>query len=152
MKKFLIAALLAIGIFSLVGVSIVSAQGWFKGGLNLDPEQIVQRQNQMFKNRAELLGISIDQIKEYWAQGKNMQEIIEELGVNKEELGEKIEQVCQGRIQERLQILVSNRVITQEQADQRLQALGEQSEKRGFHKDFRVGRDRRFGLKKDFGR
>jgi hypothetical protein len=147
MKKFLICALLAIGILGLVGAGTVSARGWFGGCADLDPETMIEKQNQMFEKKAEFFGISVDQIKEYWIQGKNMNEILEELGINKEEFWEQMKQSKQERMQEHLQIMVENGAITQEQADQRLEAMNNHFENGEMGKGFHKGFGGNFGLK-----
>lgn len=140
--KFLICSLLAVGIATLIGVNMVSAHGWFGNNANLDLETIVEKQNRMFEEKASFLGISVDKIKEYWVQGRNIKEIAEEIGIGEEVLQEKMKQARQGKTKERLQILVDNEVITQAQADQRLQFMEERFENgkmRGMGKGFGKG-------------
>ncbi len=121
-KKILWFSLLALVVLA-IGVSSVSARGWLDREGDIDPEKVVERQSQMFEQQADLLGISIDQLKEYWAQGKNIMEIAEELGFSQEDLQEKRQAECQARLEQELQNLVENGTITQEQADARLEAM-----------------------------
>ena len=140
MKKILIPTLLSIGIIGFMGVSIASAHGWGGGFFNLDPEEMAERQSQMFENKAGLLGVDVEEVKNYWAEGKNVREIIEELGIDEDEFQGRLREARQVRMESRLQALVDNEVITQEQADRRLQTMEERSE--GFENG---------ELKKNFG-
>jgi len=142
MKKLLVYSLLAVGLFSLLGVGVASA-GWFGRFSDASPEEIAQKQETMFQNKADFLGISVDEMKDAWAEGKNLKEIAEEQGITEEQLQERMMEAKQERLQSRLQIMVDNGVITQEQADQRLQFMEERftsGEMGGcFHKGFGKG-------------
>jgi len=39
----------------------------------------------MFENKAGLFGISVDEMKDYWAEGKNFKEIAEAEGITQEQ-------------------------------------------------------------------
>jgi len=140
MKKILVYSLLAVGLFSLLGVGVVSAQGWFGRFSDASPEEIVQKQETMFQKKADFLGISLDEMKDAWAEGKNLKEIAEEQGITEEQLQERMMEAKKERLQTRLQVMVDNEVITQEQADQRLQVMEERFANGemtgGFHKGF----------------
>jgi len=135
MKKSLIYTLLALGIFGLVGAGAVSARGGFGGFSDASPEEITQRFETMLQNKADLLGISVDEMKNAWTEGKRFMEIAEEQGITQEQFQE----IRRERIEARLQTLVEGGVITQEQADQRLQGIGEQLGGGGFRKGFHKG-------------
>lgn len=134
-NKILIFSLLVLSIFTALGISSASAHGWFHGFADIDPAKITERQNQMFENQANLLGINIDQIKEYWAQGKNMREIAEELNISDEDLQKKIQDQRKAGLEQELKILVDNGVITQAQADLRLKAMENMTMNCGFGHD-----------------
>jgi len=131
-KKVLMFSLLALTIFTAVGVSSVSAHGWFRGGADIDPVQVTERQSQMFEEKAELLGVSVDEVKSYWVENKNMGDIIEELGIDKDELKAKMKENRQEKMQTRLQVLVDGGIITQEQADSRLETMQDRLENGKF--------------------
>ena len=133
-NKFLFS-LLALTLFAAIGVNSVAAFGGIWRG-NLDPEQIIERQTQMFVQKAELFDISVEEVKEYWSQGKNMQEMAEELGITEDVLQQKMQAMRQENMKTRMQVLVDNGVVTQEQADSHVQAMGNRE----------IGR--RLGLKK----
>jgi DNA-binding phage protein len=143
MKKYLTYTLLALGIFSLVGAGAVSARGWFGGFNNTSPEEITQRFETMLQNKADLLGISVDEMQSAWAEGKTIIQIAEEQGISREQLQDLFKEARKEHLQNRLQVLVDNGVITQEQADQRLQGvewqLGGGGFRKGFHKGFGEG-------------
>jgi len=116
---------------SFLGVGIASAHGWF-GFDNATPEEIATRQESMFEHKADILGLSVDQIKDFWAEGKTFQEIIEESGITEEEIKDRMRELKQTRLEERLQTLVDQGVITQSQADRRLESINERIESGSF--------------------
>ena len=139
MKKILVYSFLAIGLFSLLGVGIASA-GWFGRFSDASPEEIAQHQETMFQTKANLLGISVDEMKNAWAGGKTLLEIAEEQGISQEQFQENMKEARQGRWQSHFQAMADNGVISQEQADQRLQFMEERMADgqmgKGFHKGF----------------
>jgi len=139
--KLVVFSLIIITAVSAISISAASAKGWLRGGYNLNPEQQVDRQTQMFEHQADMLGITVDQVKDYWSQGKNIREIAEELGIDEQAMQQKMEQNRQEQLQSRLQILVDQGVITQAQADSRLESMSE----RGFGAG-------KLGRKPDMGR
>ena len=90
MRKILVYSVLAVGLFGLVGVGVVSANGWFGRFSDASPEEMAQHQEIMFQNKAELLGISIDEMKDAWAEGKTLKETAEEQGITQEQFQEQI--------------------------------------------------------------
>ena len=129
MKKTLTLSLLTLGIIGLVGAGTVSAHGWFMGA---SPEEMAERQSAIFTQHAEMLGITQEQYIDGWAEGKNMMEIAEEYGITQEELQEKMQKQRKAQMQERIQAMVDNGVISQKQADQRLQFMEENGFRGGF--------------------
>ena len=110
-----------------LGLNIASAHGLFGGfGNNLTPDQVATRQQNMFQNEATLLGISVDDVKNAWAQGKTIVEIAQDHGITKEQLQQKIKDMKTQQLKTQLQTLVDKVVITQSQADQRLQYVNQQ--------------------------
>jgi hypothetical protein len=134
MSRLLNYILISLGILTLAGVTIASAHaGWFGGGFsNLSPEDIVERQETMFEKEADILGISVDEVKEAWAEGKTLMQIAEEKGITREQLQEKMEAQRKARMQEQLNILVENNVITQEQAQKRVNWFENRESGEGF--------------------
>ena len=118
-KKIFSYAVLPVMAFALLGVSQASAHGWFGMGSSATPEQTAQRQNDMFQQQANLLGASVDEVKNAWAQGKTMQQLATEKGISAEQLQQKMQDAAKAKMKEHLQTLVSQGVITQAQADQR---------------------------------
>jgi len=126
-NKYLIYAVIpALGI-GLLGASSVYAHGMFWGAGNLSPDDLATRQQAMFQQQADLLGITLDQYREKWADGKTLKEIAAELSITKEQLAERLKKTQQDRLSAQLKILVDKGVITQTQADRRLQAMEQQS-------------------------
>jgi len=117
MNKKILLSVLILGFLITVGVSSALAQGWFNGKKDIDPERIMVKKEEMFKAKADLLGISIEQLKEYWSEGKNIGEIAVEMDISEEELRSKIQESHKAKMTEHLNLLVERGRITQEQAD-----------------------------------
>lgn len=116
---FALAPLLGLG---LLGAGTASAYGWsFLNSAN--PEEIASRQQAMFENQAKILGISADQYKTYWAEGKNLREIASELGISDEQLQTNMKNAGRQQMKTHMQALVDKGVITQAQADNRLEFM-----------------------------
>lgn len=87
---------------------------------NLTPDQVVQKQQDMFQHQADITGLSLETVKDAWAEGKTMQDLIEENGLDQAVIEQKMREQRQAQIKEHLDTLVSGGVITKSQADQRL--------------------------------
>ena len=128
MNKLLSYFLVSLGILSLAGVGIASAYGWFG---DLSPEDLAAKFQTMFEKKADVLGISVDEFKAGWVEGKTLKEIAEEQGITQEQLQERMRERKEGYMIEHLNILVEEGVITQEQADQKLNFMQEKFENMG---------------------
>jgi len=73
-----------------------------------------------FQNEANLLGISVDEIKSGWAQGKTIAEIAATHNITTDQLQQKFKDQRIVSMKTNLQGMVSSGVITQAQADSRL--------------------------------
>jgi hypothetical protein len=112
--------------FGAAGISLVSAHGFGLGfgENNLTADQIAERQTEMFQKEADILGVSVEEVKSAWAEGKNMRQLAEEKGLT-EQIQEKIKTEREAQMKNRLQTLVDKGVITQAQADQRIKIINE---------------------------
>ena len=100
---------------------------------NATPEEIATRHQTMFENQASFIGITTDQFKAEWAQGKNLQEIAQAHGISETDLQARMSAERKEHQKTMLQALVNKGVITQAQADQRLQVMESRiSEGKGF--------------------
>ncbi len=140
MKKKLAAyAILPVLALATLGASTASAHGWFGFGQAQTPEQVAQVHTQMFQQQADLLGVSVEDIKNAWAQGKTLEDLATEKGITLEQLRQKMQEQRQAHIKTQLQQLVSQGVITQAQADQRLQVMQTQGANGKMGKGFGRG-------------
>ncbi len=126
---------LTVGLIGILGAGVASAQGWF--GFD------AQKQEVIFQKKAEFLGISTDQMKNAWAEGKNFNQIAEEHGITKEQIQERTKEareLKQERMNSHLQAMVDNGTITQEQANQKIQYIQDKFEnnpdRKGFYHGF----------------
>jgi len=120
-KKVLTATILSVAALALVGGGTAYAHGWFGFMSGTTPEEFVQKQQNIFQQQADILGINIDAVKNGWTRGQSLQEIAEANGISESDLQAKFEEAATLKISERLQALVDQGVITQSQANQRLQ-------------------------------
>ena len=110
----------------LLAVNIASAQGWLGGFNSLTPDQIATRQQTMFQNEAQALGVSVDDVKNYWAQGKTMQQLMTDKGISQTTVQTNMKNLRLTELKTQLQTLVDKGIITQAQSDQRLQFMQNQ--------------------------
>ncbi len=114
---------------TLLGAGVASASGTWN---NLSPEDLAKRQQTMFEHQSTLLGIPVNEVKDAWAQGKNIQDLAKEKGISETDLKAKMDAQRKQNQQDRLKALVTSGVITQAQADQRLK-FEENNPKKGRH-------------------
>lgn len=141
-NKLLLYAIFPVIGLGLLGYNSADAHGLFGGfgGVsNMTPEQIVTRQQIMFQNEANMLGISIDIVKNGWAEGKTLLQIAAENGITKEQLQQKMKDAQTAQLESQLDTLVSNGTITQSQADKRMAFISQQAANGKFHKGFGRG-------------
>jgi hypothetical protein len=137
-KKYAAYAILPVLAVAVLGVQTVSAHGFFGGfgGGDLSADDIAARHEAMFAEQAALLGVSVDVVKNGWAEGKSLREIAEANGVTKDALAAKMKEARTAQMKMHLQTLVTKGVITQVQANQRL-AFMQNHEGRWNGKKFR---------------
>lgn len=161
-KKYLLGAVPALALVGLVATNTVSAatttpnttpveqgqaggrgpggpggHGGFRGGFELgigNSDKFVERLTQ----EASVLGISLDDMKNYWSQGKNLQDIATEKGISQTDLRTKLEAAAEARVSSELKALVDKGVITQAQADARATAIKAQKTKMQIEMQNRV--------------
>jgi len=143
-NKLLIYAIFPVIGLGLLGYGAASAHGFgmfggFGGLSNLTPDQIATRQQTMFQNEANLLGISIDGVKNGWADGKSLVQIAADHGITRDQLQQKMKDAQTAQLKSQLQTLVDKGIITQAQADKRLQFINQQVTSGKFHRGFGRG-------------
>lgn len=112
-KKTLYAALPMLGIgVVLGGMSIASAHGFPNRPFGQKGDPTV-----MFQNDAALLGVSVDEVKNAWAEGKDIRTLAKEKGITEEALRAKMKATEEARMKEHLASLVSSGKMTQAEAD-----------------------------------
>jgi len=143
-KKYLVIP--AVALATLLAGGAVSAHGF--GGFmpKGDPQQMATQWEQRISQEAGLLGITADEMKSKWAEGKNLQQIAAEKGINQQQLHEKMKTVREAQEKEWLQTLVTQGKITQAQADARLQVMKEKQAQRGTMKGNHMGGKRGGGM------
>lgn len=139
----MIPALLGLG---FVGINSASAHGMFGGfggwgmfGNTLSDDEIAARHQAMFQKQADFLGISVNDVKAAWAQGKSLQQLANEKDITNEQLAQKLRDAHLAQLKSQLQTLVSKGIITQAQADQRLKLMQDKQTKINGKNKFKHG-------------
>ncbi len=120
----------AVSVLSLLAFGAVSASAMGFGGMmssNASPDEIASRHTTMFTQQASLLGMTVDEVKNAWAQGKTLEQLATEKGLTKAELQAKLVTQRTEQMKSHLSTLVSKGVLTQAQADKRLSFMQSQS-------------------------
>lgn len=116
-----------VGALSIAALGVMSASAMGFGGKmmgsNLSADEIATRQTSMFTQQASLIGATVDEVKNAWAEGKSFQALATEKGVTKEQLQAKMQAQRVIEMKSHLSTLVSKGVITQAQADKRLATM-----------------------------
>jgi len=89
----------------------------------LSDEEIAVREQARLEDVAQILGISADEIKVKLDSGMKIVEIAKELGISQDDFRAKMQEQSKVRMTERLNELVGQGKITQEQADKRLEQM-----------------------------
>lgn len=150
-KLFAYAALPIVSL-AFLGVGAASARGfggWGGGfgmgmmGFNLTPDEIASRQTVRFEQEAKIFGVSADDLKAGWAEGKSPMEVAEEKGITQEQIQARMKEARTAQMKTQLDALVTKGVITQVQAGKRLQVMQEREQNRptgkmgrGMHRGF----------------
>ncbi|MDO8509909.1 MAG: hypothetical protein Q7S24_02085 [bacterium] len=116
-KYFMVPAFAFLALF---GAGSALANGGSNQVWKLDPVKAVSDWTNRMSSDAGVLGISIDDMKNYWANGKNVAEIAKEKGISNADLQAKMKAIRIAEVKAQLQVLVEKGVITQAQADARL--------------------------------
>lgn len=129
--------------FSLMGAATTSAHGLFGFmAANATPDEIATDQTDAFNRESEILGLSVDDIKNAWAEGKDLRTLAQEKGISDDAIQAKMKELRTAEINARLKTLVEKGVITQTQADTRLafeKKMLEEGPGRGFRGGHRGG-------------
>lgn len=114
------SSIFALALFFSLSVNNASA---FWGGKQISVTERAEMQKTMFAEQASLLGISVDEVKNAWANGQNIWELAKAKGISEDALKTKMEAMRKAKMTEELNALVSSGVITQAQADARIKFL-----------------------------
>lgn len=142
MKKKYLFIIPALALISFLGINSAQAFAGFGSMSRIDPEVAAKEWEQRMNETAAILGISVSEMKNYWSQGKTVQEIAKEKGISQADLQAKMKAARLAEMKTWLQTLVNKGFITQAQADARLKFMSEKSSKSG--KGIRMGRG--FGI------
>ena len=117
MKKLIVYSLATLIVVGALGAGVVYAFGPKKLNMGLKGQGLGYEN--MFERKAELLNMTVEELKQALESGKTFWEIAEEKGLSWESLYEKTRE----QLQERLSELIAEGKMTQEQADKKLEWL-----------------------------
>lgn len=118
-KKILLVTVPALALV-LASASLASAHGPFGGWMEKSGD-IADH----FAHQAQMFGLSVDQVKNAWAEGKTMADLIDEYNLDEDAFRTKMQAERHAQVEARLAEMVSAGVITQAQADTRLTWMAE---------------------------
>lgn len=133
MKKKYLLALPVLAMVAFFGMSPASAFGGGMMGLGMhagDPEIMATRWAEEMNQTANILGLSVDEVKANWANGLGLREIAKAKGISDADLQTKLTALRTEREKQWLQTLVTKGQITQAQADARLKFMSTASTKK----------------------
>jgi len=123
MKKIILSGLVILGVLGAVATSVVLAKN--PQGLGIGRKLIGTSPKPgfeaMLENKADLLGISVDELREKVKQGKTFREIVGEHELTIEEFCEKNKE----KMGEWLQQLVDEGKITEEEMNEKIETMEE---------------------------
>jgi hypothetical protein len=119
-----------LGILGLTAVSIASVSA-MSFGPTASPDEIATRQTTVFQEQASLIGVSVDEVKTVWAQGKDLKTLAAEKGITADQLKTKMQTSRLEQMKATLATLVTKGVITQAQADSRIAYMSTQTTTKG---------------------
>lgn len=129
-------SLLALSALIVGGLSFASAHGE-----NSKDASFRHNPEERLEMKAELFGISTDELQAMLDEGKNFRNITQELEITKEDIQAKMEEYRTNHLNQ----LVADGAITQEEAQERLENMGNHKKSfGGYHKGFNKGSHRMF--------
>lgn len=90
---------------------------------NLSTDELASRQTELFTKQATLIGVSTEEVKNAWAEGKDFLTLAKEKGLTETQLKEKMKAERTAQMKAQMSALVSKGVITQAQADKRIATM-----------------------------
>jgi len=116
-------------VFGTLGfLNLAEARG-FGGGMfgmgimNQNNPDFSPLMQQKFDLWSKILGISVDKVKNYWAQGKNLNDMIKTENLNLTDVQNRMKQIKLDNARQNLQKLVDSGIITKDQMNQRLEFM-----------------------------
>lgn len=138
-KNIIITSFLSLAILAAIGINSAYAHGWWGGNKHFssDSKEVAEKQVQRFQHQADMLEVGVDKVKQYWVQGMNMRDMAQDMGIDHKEMQNRMQQEKQEHRQDKIDTLVEEGVITQEQADSRLETDLTHSKKKSRHQSQR---------------
>lgn len=121
-------ALAFIPAMALAVATNASAHGFFGAFKGMTPEEKAEHKQEMMATKAEILGVEVEVLEQAREDGVRRGELIEQLGLDKEEVRQRFKQAKIEHMQERLDHLVSEGELTQDEADQKMEKMQEHME------------------------
>lgn len=144
---FAYSSLSALALAMFLGAGVPETNAFFGGkGPTLSAEEKAGFQSDMFQKQADMLGISVDEVKNAWASGQSVWELAKAKGISEDTIKTKMQAMAIEKIKADLKALVDKGIITQAQADARLAYMQKNITDKGMSKMMsKKGRGNGFG-------
>ena len=119
MKKLLLYILLGVGVVGLTGAGMVFAGEAFNKGIGGGGYE------KMVENKAEILGMTVQEMATAREEGTTFREIIEEQGLDYDVFHQEMKEKRSERIKVKMDQLVEDGRITRKQADEKIEWFGD---------------------------
>lgn len=123
-----------IPIFSAIFLFFVINSSYAYGFKSLNNQDYLTLMQQKFENWSKILNLPLEEVKNYWAQGKNLFMIAQEKGISLESIQNKMRELRLEQEKQRLNYLVEKGIITKEQMEKRLNYFNQNMENKNFQK------------------
>lgn len=119
-------------LLALLGAGTASAYGGPNNNFKANSFNVGCNRNSVenITQKAQILGITVEEFKTYQAKGMNMMQIAKEKGLNEQDIKNKMKEFRLAEYKTQLADLVSQGKITQAQADQRLEKFKNNDDKK----------------------
>ena len=118
MKKLLLYTLLGVGVIGLTGAGMVFAGETFQKGIGGGHEA-------MLEDKAEILGMTVEELNTTREEGEMFRETIESKGLDFDEFHEQMKAKRAERINAKMDQLVEDGRINREQANEKIEWFGD---------------------------
>ena len=138
MLSYIALPVIGLGLFGAQSAS-AHGMGMMGGFWSSNPEEIAIRQQTMFDEQAQIFGLTVDEVKNAWAEGKSLKELANAKGVTDEQIQARLKERQTQKLKTQFKTLVDRGIVPQSQADKRLAVMQNRLNHRKQMKRFHHG-------------